>query len=430
MKICFLVPTRGLTKKDNIVSIASFNTQAVKSHSTKHNNRERPPHYLLDHDCQNNEFKSYIADRALHLEKAEKLVKEKTGRSMQKSSKDSFWQEAVINILPDTKLEDIERLFQNLNQAFKGGFELSEIAIHKDEGVFISTDFKADTLWFNASEKKWIHKPTGKNLTHRVIAYAPNQDIFYDKKTKLWYFDLEYTKKAPLMQKYFNNHAHAIYNRLNYQTGKMLRLSKKDMTKLQDITAETLNMLRGKLKTETNNQRRNPHLLKQEYKYDNDVKRQQQEEIKQLRAELQKQQATREDYAILEQLNRELKEQIKSKDLTIESLEKQIEEFKFCKKFKVGDRYATKDEVIEYLLNENKELEEKIQNLKLDLDITKGRANGHLGLNKKLNNEVTQLKTVIKELECRIDSMRQKEESDQSLSSLSVGNHKDSIFRQ
>lgn len=388
---------------------ASFNTQTVKSHSTNHNSRKTPPHYLLEHNCQNNEFKSYISDRNLHLEKAENLVKEKTGRSMQKSSKETFWQEAVINILPDTKLSDIENLFQSLNQAFKGGFEVSEIAIHKDEGVFIDTTLKADLLWFNSTKKEWIHKPTGENVSHRVIAYAPNQDIHYCKETKEWYFDKEYTQKAPRMQKYFNYHAHAVYNRLNYRTGKMLRLSKKDMTKIQDITAECLKMERGQLKSESRNERKNPHQLKQEYKYDNDLKRQHLDEIKQLRAELLKADGKREDYEKLEALNRELKEQIKTKDLTIENLKEQIEEYKYSKEFKNGSRYATKDEVIEHLQKMNETLEKRIVDLKDELELTKARADGYLGLNKKLNSQVSEMKTQIERLSNKDNIMKYEE---------------------
>jgi hypothetical protein len=47
-------------------------------------------------------------------------------------------------------------------------------------------------------------------------------------------------------------------------------------------------------------------------------------EIAQLREQLKEQQATREDYAKLEQLNRELKEQVRKKDLTIQELKEAI----------------------------------------------------------------------------------------------------------
>ena len=53
-----------------------------------------------------------------------------------------------------------------------------------------------------------------------------------------------------------------------------------------------------------------------------------QEINKELRAELKEAAATREDYAKLEQLNKELKEKIKEKDLTIDELNKKIDEYK------------------------------------------------------------------------------------------------------
>jgi len=412
-----------------IQMIASFNMQAVKKHATQHNSRKHAPHYLLIHNCENNEFKAYISDRKAHLEKAEKLVKDKTGRAMQASSKDTFWQEAVINIMPNTSLIDIENLFKALNKEHKGGFEVSEIAIHKDEGVFLDTTLKASDLWFNSTKKEWVHKATGKNVSHRVIAYSPNQDIHYDKKTKEWYFDKEYTKKAPRMQMYFNNHAHAIFNRLNWKTGKMVRLSKKDMTKIQDLTAEHLKMVRGKSKSITNSQRRNPHQLKQEYKYDNDLKRQHIQEIQQLRAELQKNNGTREDYAKLEQLNRELKEQIKSKDLTIESLQKQLEAHKYSNTYTNGTRKLTKDEVIDYLEQKNGELEKEISTLKNDLELAQNHVNSYLGLNRELNHELSKLKTKLEKLDKESNFMKYEEviKGDTKLSDTSINNSEKSV---
>lgn len=398
--------------------IASFNMQAVKKHATEHNSRKHAPHYLLIHDCENNEFKAYISDRKAHLEKAEKFVKEKTGRAMQKTSKETFWQEAVINIMPDTSLKDIENLFTELNKEHKGGFEVSEIAIHKDEGVFLDTTLKASDLWFNSTKKEWIHRPTGKNVSHRVIAYSPNQDIHFNKQTKEWYFDKEYTKKAPRMQMYFNNHAHVVFNRLNWKTGKMVRLSKKDMTKIQDLTAENLGMIRGQSKSKTNSQRRNPHQLKQEYKYDNDLKRQHQDEIKRLRAELQKNNGTREDYAKLEELNRELKEQIKTKDLTIETLKEQIESYKYST-YTNGTRKLTKDEVIQYLEQKNGELEKEISTLKNDLELAQNHVNSYLGLNRELNHELSKLKTKLEKLDKESNFMKY-EEVDTKLSDTHI----------
>lgn len=398
--------------------IASFNTQTVKPYATNHNSRKHSPHYLLIHDCKDNEFKSYISDRKVHLKKAQKLVKDKTGRSMQKSSIETFWQEAVINITYNSKLVDVENLFKQLNKEFKGGFEISEIAIHKDEGIFLDTTLNSKDLWFNATKKEWIHKPSGKNMNHRVIAYSPNQDIFYNKEDKEWYFDKEYTSKAQKMQKYFNYHAHVVYNRLNWKTGKMLRLSKKDMTKLQDITAESLGMTRGKSKQRTNSQRRNPHQLKQEYKYDNDLKRQHQEEIKNLRAELLKQQATREDYSKLEELNRNLKEQIKSKDLTIERLREQIEEYKYSKEYVNGVRLMTKDEVIEHLEKMNGELKQSIIDLKDELEITKNRANAYFGLNKDLNSQVIKMRKAMERLGKESNIMKYEEVDNKTTSEI------------
>ena len=48
-----------------------------------------------------------------------------------------------------------------------------------------------------------------------------------------------------------NLHAHIIWDWMNHETGKSFKLGKKDMEELQDMAAETLEMERGKRKSET-----------------------------------------------------------------------------------------------------------------------------------------------------------------------------------
>ncbi len=313
--------------------LSSFHGQTVKGNATAHNNREQPPKYLLIHDNAENEFKQYIENRKEVLEKVRKIVKNKTGRSMQESAVKSFWQEAVINIKEDTKLEDIERLFKNLNEHFKGGFELSEIAIHKDEGAFIESELNVKDIKRDGKTGEWFLIETGENVSNQVKAYMPNENIFYNKQNKNWYLDKEFEIKAPdNLQKYFNLHAHAIYNKFNYDTGKTVRMKKSDLQKIQDITAETLGMIR----TNPNQKfkRRSANQQKEFYKKIEEVKSQSlakqkdlKAEITKLREELKEQKARREDYARLEQLNRELKERIRNKDLKISELNELVSQW-------------------------------------------------------------------------------------------------------
>jgi len=65
-----------------------------------------------------------------------------------------------------------------------------------------------------------------------------------------------------------NLHAHIIWDWMNHETGKSFKLGKKDMEELQDMAAETLEMERGKRKSETGAEHleRNDYILSQQKK--------------------------------------------------------------------------------------------------------------------------------------------------------------------
>ena len=318
---------------------SSFHGQTAKSSATKHNNREQPPKYLLEHDNKElNDFISYINNRDDVLTAVQELVKNKTGRTMQEKAKKAFWQEAVINCKKDTQIEDIENLFKKLNEHFGGGFEVAEIAIHRDEGAFIETSYNLEDIKRDSKTGVWFTLKDGLNISNEVKAYMPNENIFYNQDTKKWYLDKDFTteKDTKDLQKYFNYHAHAIYNKFDYANGKNIRLKKSDLQTIQDITAEYTKLERTKPSSKF--ARRNHNQQKYFYQeVDNQtlplaVKNQElakqkdlNEEITKLRTELKQENAKREDYAKLEQLNRDLKERIKQKDLTIDDLKEIID---------------------------------------------------------------------------------------------------------
>lgn len=101
-----------------------------------------------------------------------------------------------------------------------------------------------------------------------------------------------------------------------------------------------------------------------------------QELNKELREQLKEQGATREDYAKLEALNKELKEQIKAKDLTIDELNIRIDEYKQNKAPKTNENILN-DKPIHF-----KELEQNIA-FKNDLD-------------KNLSNHISEKELTIK----------------------------------
>ena len=142
-----------------------------------------------------------------HYDRLKALVKEKTGRAMQEKDveyKDkngktrvrkgsSPIREGVVNIKPDTKMEDLLNYVNRVHE--KWGIRAIQIHMHRDEG----------------------HYENPK-----------------DKST--WKSNL---------------HAHIIWDWIDHQTGKSFKLKAEDMSQIQDMVAETLEMERGKRKEET-----------------------------------------------------------------------------------------------------------------------------------------------------------------------------------
>ncbi len=142
-----------------------------------------------------------------HYDYLKTLVKEKTGRAMQEKDveyKDkngktrvrkgsSPIREGVVNIKPDTKMDDLLNYVNRVHE--KWGIRAIQIHMHRDEGHYENPEDKS--TW----------KP--------------------------------------------NLHAHIIWDWIDHQTGKSFKLKAEDMSQIQDMVAETLEMERGKRKEET-----------------------------------------------------------------------------------------------------------------------------------------------------------------------------------
>ena len=174
-----------------------------------------------------------------HYEDIRIMVKQKTGRAMQekdvkftdKKGKQRVRQgcspirEGVVNIKPDTTMEDLLRYVKRVHERW--GIRAIQIHIHKDEGHYEDTNDPA--------------------------SWEPNY------------------------------HAHIIWDWMDHNTGKSFKLNAEDMSAIQDLVAETLDMQRGQKKSETgiDHLQRNDFIIqKQENK-----KKQLQEEAKKAIAE-------------------------------------------------------------------------------------------------------------------------------------------------
>ena len=162
----------------------SINIQPCKlSASERHNKREKALSYVRPELSHLNEWYNTLD---VHLKaydaRLRKLIKEKTGRACQ--AKSHPLHEAVVVIRKDTTMDDIKKLADAMHQRW--GFHFVQLAIHKDEGNW------KDGVWKS------------------------------------------------------NFHAHMVFDKINYESGKTIKTTGKDTAEMQDMCARVLGMERGK----------------------------------------------------------------------------------------------------------------------------------------------------------------------------------------
>ena len=248
-----------------------------------HNDRseKKQPEYFLPVEFRKeNEFdrNGIEAQKLLdsYIKEAKENYKKETGQKFQGRVLNF---EAVVNLNLNHTMEDLKKLNENIEKEF--GFRAVQTAIHRDEG----------------------HIKDGRPI--------------------------------------YNYHAHIVFCNLD-KNGKTLlkNMTKSDLSKLQDLVSDNLQMERGKPAKETGAKHKHHTVYRAEKEkehLENENKslkmelvkaKELQELNKELREELKQAAATREDYAKLEALNKDLKEKIKSKELTNEQLTKIIDEYK------------------------------------------------------------------------------------------------------
>ena len=107
----------------------SIHIQPVKAGSEQHNKREKLLDYVMPSRTHLNEY--WESDnQANRLAVLKKLIKEKTGRKIQKAA--TPIREGVVVIKPSTTMADLRNLADLIKLRF--GIETFQIAIHRDEG--------------------------------------------------------------------------------------------------------------------------------------------------------------------------------------------------------------------------------------------------------------------------------------------------------
>lgn len=169
----------------------------------------------------------------------------------------------------------------------------------------------------------------------------------------------------------YNFHSHL--NFLTYKDGRQNwrreHIQPKNLTELQTEIAKLLGMERGKFNSKAKRLEHSQYkaVVKEKAKQ-KDLKN----EVTKLREQLKEQGATRKDYAKLEQFVKELKEQIKNKNLSIENLHKKIsaykEEFSNLESLANAELSSARS-IIDKLKKENSELKKK--NTELEKTVNK-----------------------------------------------------------
>lgn len=213
--------------------ISSINFKKSISINTEHNDRTLAPNYLIDKEkgaeCNRNAEKA----RELKNQIINEAIQKYTENTRQKFQAKSFEWSAVVNIKPDTTMQDLENLAKHFNDKY--GFQCYQIAIHRDEG----------------------HKNTKGEIE-------------------------------------INQHAHMEFITLDRETGKqnfkMRDFSKQKMREIQTEVAEILQMERGKDKRLTGTKRIEPRkyaqLKEQEKAAIKETKIKVAKQIKELKTEL------------------------------------------------------------------------------------------------------------------------------------------------
>ena len=299
----------------------SINFKKVSTHSFKHNDRSeiKKADTVFAQFSDRNICDISATEAHQNLDNYYDEAMSKIEGRVRRAKRENTLVEAVVNVKKNTTIEDLKKLQAYIEKEYV--FTGLQIAIHKDEGHF--------------EDNKFIE----------------------------------------------NYHAHMSFFTLNRSNGRQMfrkeHINPDKLRQLQTDGAQILNMDRGLDKRESGverlEHREHKRAKKAEEKQlakEKDLK----EEIAKLREELKANHAERKDYAQLEQLNRDLKAQVKDKSLTIESLHQQMDVLKQLtstlelKNEALHEEVVKKDELIDSTPNLNDYKEYAEQELKIKIE--------------------------------------------------------------
>ncbi|MCT4223144.1 hypothetical protein HZP43_12340 [Elizabethkingia anophelis] len=150
----------------------SINFKAAKPDSEVHNFRKKTFDYIRKDLSVKNE---YWQEEKIgeRLQKIEAYCKEKSGRKLQRNAMPI--REAVVVIKENTTMLELQNLARKLEEELK--IRIFQIAIHKDEGHFDKETNEWKPNYHAHLVADWQDLETGKTLKHQSFHYSKMQDI-------------------------------------------------------------------------------------------------------------------------------------------------------------------------------------------------------------------------------------------------------------
>ncbi|WPO91763.1 hypothetical protein [Chryseobacterium sp. HR92] len=150
----------------------SINFKAVKTDSEAHNFRRKTFDYIKTDLTGKNEY--WIGDKiSQRFKLIEAYCKEKSGRKLQKNALPI--REAVVLIKENTTMQDLHKLSKRLEEELR--IRIFQIAIHRDEGHYDKDSKEWKPNYHAHLVADWQDLETGKTLKHQSFHYSKMQDI-------------------------------------------------------------------------------------------------------------------------------------------------------------------------------------------------------------------------------------------------------------
>ncbi len=359
------------------MAISSIHIETSKPSALIHNERVFSPDYLISNDKNINEYKSYTN---LHISELEIRAKEDYQKhsinNRKLPSNATLIKEAIINLESHHNLNDLEKVKDTLEKEY--GYKITDISIHRDEG-YIYTSTKNYIMGRNQY----------KNLDETPhIAELDKDNKFYEWTLK----DNKWIKGDEIKEYkiHYNYHAHIVMLNYDFSKHRTIRNNLKDLSKMQTLVAEDLNMQRGKcssyveakiigVEVEQSRKRLNIKEYKVQKRKENELKKEVQElkqelyNFKDMQKSITEMELTTDEKKELHRLN----SQVKNQTATIDELNKKIEELKkdvFHPVKIYSDNTPAKNiDVVNHYMNENKSLIEKFNKLQNELNELKSK---------------------------------------------------------